>query len=239
MKQAKSFRRLVILASMSLLVAACGGGGGGDGGGGSNTLNGSWRGNLEDPAGTMHRVTVNVSGGNSIDSILIDGVDQGVAGVLTPETANIWGFTLTDDTEGGFIVDSARKHLTFVDEDFNVGVLQRGAGALPSFSQGDIAGSASGLVVTSDLESFSQYSGSITCDAAGNCIGSDGVVGDFSAALLLDSSLGRWTGSSSFVGGSGTVAVFMSADKKFAGSWSCDFAVGGFPDSCSFSAWSR
>jgi hypothetical protein len=113
----------------------------------------------------MHRVTVTVSGGNSIDSILIDGVDQGVAGVLTPETTNIWGFTLTDDTEGGFIVDSARKHLIFVDEDFNVGVLQRGAGALPTFHQGDIAGSASGMVVTSDLDTFQQHSGSITGDA--------------------------------------------------------------------------
>jgi hypothetical protein len=234
MKQAKSIKRFVILASMSLLIAACGGGGGG--GGGGNTLNGTWRGNLEDTSGGMHRITVTVSGGNSIDSILIDGVDQEVAGVLTAETANIWGFTLTDDTEGGFIVDSARKHLTFVDEDFSVGVLQKAAGALPSFSQGDIAGSASGLVVTSDLETFQQYSGSITCDAAGNCSGSDGVVGDFSAAVLLDSTLGRWSGSSSFAGGSAEVAVFMSADKKFAGSWSCS---GAFSDNCSFSAWSR
>ena len=237
MEPIHSIYRFAILLSMTLLILSCGGSSGG-GDGSNNSLNGTWRGNLEDTLGAMHRITVVVSGGNSIDSISIDGADQGITGVLTAETANVWGFTLSDGTEGGFIVDSARQHLTFLDEEFSVGVLQKGAGSLPVFSQSDIAGSASGLVVTTDLNTFTQYSGSITCDASGNCSGSDTLTGAFTATLTLDSSLGRWKGSSSFAGGSATVAVFLSTDKQFAGSWGCDFTSGGsFPDDCSFTAW--
>ncbi|HEY5738781.1 MAG TPA: hypothetical protein VIW27_03590 [Gammaproteobacteria bacterium] len=58
-------------------------------GGGHNTLNGTWRENREHPSGGMHRMAITASGGNSIDSILIDEVDQGAAGVLTAEAANI------------------------------------------------------------------------------------------------------------------------------------------------------
>ena len=103
--------------------------------------------------------------------------------------------------------------------------------------QADIAGSGGGVVVETDFLTFQQYTGSVTCDATGTCNGTDDAVGNFTATLTY-TNLGRWTGTSNFVGGSSTVSVFLSEDKQFAGSWACNFAIGGFPDACSFTAWS-
>lgn len=229
--------KLILIGSI-LVLSACGGGGGGGGGDDDviTSLNGTWRGNLEDSVGTMHTLTVAIAG-DTITSILIDGVDQSLTGGLIQRSANVFGFTLSDTTEGGFIVDSGRQHLTFLDEFFNVGVLQKNAGALPPFVQADIAGSASGAVVTTDFVTFQEFSGSVTCDAAGACSGTDDGIGSFTATLTY-TNLGRWTGTSNFTGGSSTVSVFLSEDKQFAGSWGCNFAIGGFPDACSFTAWS-
>jgi hypothetical protein len=180
----------------------------------------------------MHNITITISG-DTITSVLVDGVDQGLTGSIVQESANVFEVRLSDAAKAGFIVDDDRQHLTFVDEDFSVGVLQKNAGALPPFVQADIAGSGSGIVVTTDFVTYQVFSGRITCDATGACIGTDGNVGNLTATLTY-TDLGRWTGTSDYAGGSSTVAVFLSADKKFAGSWACNFGV--FPDDCSFSA---
>lgn len=230
--------KFVLICSI-LLLTACGGGGGSGGSSDDDlitSLNGTWRGNLEDAVGTMHTLTITVSG-DTITSILIDGVNQSLTGGLVQRSANVFGFILSDTTEGGFIVDNGRQHLTFLDEFFNVGVLQKNAGALPPFVQADIAGSASGAVVTTDFLTFQEFTGSVTCDATGTCSGANDDIGNFTATLTY-TNLGRWTGTSNFAGGSSTVSVFLSEDKLFAGSWACNFAIGGFPDACSFTAWS-
>jgi len=227
--------RAILVASL-LFLASCGGGGGGGGDDGVITgLNGTWRGNLEDAVGTMHNITLTISG-NTITSALVDGVDSGLTGSIAQGSANVFEVRL-GDARAGFIVDDARQHLTFVHEDFTVGVLQKNAGALPPFVQADIAGSGSGIVVTSDFVTFQEFSGSVTCDTTGACNGTDGNVGNFTATLTY-TDLGRWTGTSNFAGGSSEVSVFLSADKQFAGSWACDFVNGGFPHACSFTAWS-
>ena len=219
-----------------LTLSACGGGGGG----GSDDddvipgLDGSWGGNLEDSIGTMHNFTITISG-DTVTKVLVDGVDDGITGSIVQASANVFEVRLSDASKAGFIVDDARQHMTILDEDFNIGVLQKNAGGLPPFEQADIAGSGSGIVVTTDFVTFQEFSGSVTCDAAGTCTGTDGNVGDFTATLTY-TDLGRWTGTSNYAGGSSTVSVFLSADKQFAGSWACNFAIGGFPDDCSFSA---
>ena len=226
--------KIVLICSI-LFISACGGGGGG-GGDDITSLNGTWRGNLEDLVGTMHNLSISISG-DTITSILIDGVNQGLTGNLAQRSNKVFGFTLSDNTEGGFIVDNASQHLTFLDENFNVGVLQKNAGALPPFVQSDIAGSGIGSVVTTDFVSFQEFNGNVTCDAAGSCSGADDEVGNFTATLTY-TNLGRWTGTSNFASGSATVSVFLSEDKQFAGSWACNFVAGGFPEACSFTAWS-
>lgn len=228
--------KLVLICSILFLTACSDGDGGAAGAAQISSLNGTWSGNLEDTVGTMHTLTITVSG-DTITSILIDSVDQSLTGGLVQRSANVLGFTLSDTTEGGFIVDIGRQHLTFLDEFFNVGVLQKNAGALPPFVQADIAGSGSGVVVTTDFITFEEFTGSVTCDATGTCNGIDDGVGNFTATLTY-TNMGRWTGTSNSAGGSSTVSVFLSEDKLFAGSWACNFAVGGFPDACSFTAWS-
>lgn len=231
------YLHIILYSFFILTLSACGGSGGGGGDDDVMTiLDGTWRGNLEDQVGTMHNITMSISG-DTLTSLLIDGVDQSTTGVIVQKSANVFDVDLSDNSGAGFIVDNARQHMTFVDEFFNVGVVQKNAGALPPFVQADIAGSASGPVVTTDSVTFQEFTGSVTCDVAGSCNGTDGVVGDFTATLAY-TNLGRWQGTSNFAGGSSDVSVFLSADKQFAGSWACNFAVGGFPDACSFSAWS-
>jgi hypothetical protein len=237
MNKQSPFILYIILLCSVLFLASCGGGGGGsDSDDVMTILNGTWRGNLEDPTMTMHNATLTISG-DTITSVLVDGVDQGLTGSIVQESANVFTVRLSDATKAGFIVDDARQHLTFVDEDFTVGVLQKNAGALPPFVQEDIAGIGSGIVVTTDFVTFQEFSGSVECVVPGDCTGTDGYVGDFTATLTY-TDLGRWTGTSNYAGGSSTVSVFLSADKQFAGSWGCNFAIGVFPDACSFTAWS-
>ena len=178
----------------------------------------------------MHNFAITISG-DTVTSILVDGVDEGLTGGIVQASANVFEIILSDTSKAGFIVDDARQHMTILDEDFNIGVLQKNAGPLPTFVQADIAGSGSGIVVTTDFVTFQEFSGSVTCDATGACIGTDGNVGDFTATLTY-TDLGRWTGMSNYKGGPSTVSVFLSADKQFAGSWACNFGI--FPDDCSF-----
>lgn len=228
----------ILLFLSSLLVLGSCGGGDSDGSSDAGNLDGTWAGNLEDPFGTMHTFSVTISNDN-ITSMRQDGVDTGLTGTITQESTNVFGFTLSDATEGGFIADAARQHVAFVDEEFSVGALQKGASALPSFAQADIAGTTSGATVTTDFVTFQEFTGTITCNSSGSCNGSDDLVGNFSAFLSY-TSLGRWTGMSSFSSGTANVSVFLTADKQFAGFWSCDFSGGGtFPQDCSFSAWLR
>lgn len=227
------------LALTSILtLAACGGGGGGGGSsGGSLGLNGTWRGNLEDPSSVMHTMSVTISD-DQITAISNDGTDQGLTGTITRESSNVYSFELSDGTVGGFIADDGLEHAAFVDDDFNIGALQKNAGGLPAFSQGDIAVSAIGLTVTTDFNTFQEFDSSVSCDSGGNCAGSDTLNGNFSGILTLDDPLGRWSGT--FVNGNGdslSTAVFLTADKQAAAAWSCNFAAGGFPDFCAFSGW--
>jgi hypothetical protein len=229
------------LAIVVFTLAACGGSGGGGGSDddddvGITRFDGTWRGNLEDTLGTMHTLTLTISG-DTITSAMVDGVDQGLTGIIGQESADVYGYTLSDASEGGLIVDSISQHMTILDEDFNIGVLQKNAGALPPFVQSDIAGRASGAVVITDTVTFQEFSGSITCDAAGACTGNDDQIGDFTITLTY-TDLGRWIGLSTFATGTADVSAFMSTDKQFVGSWACNFDVGGFPEACSFSAWS-
>lgn len=243
---------------MVMGLTACGGDdggvfdsdGGGSGSGGDSdsesssttaTPNGTWRGNLEDAGSGMHTTTVTISGGQ-ITSILIDGTDQGVTGTVTREQGDFWIYELSDGTTGGFIFDDEFEHATFVDQDTNIGVIEKGASSLPSFNQTDIALTASGTVVnlTGSFEVESVGSSSISCDGSGNCNGNDSLVGDFtvSSLALSGDGLGRWLGQfNNNVPESGVARAFVTADKGFAGSWMCPDTATSFIGGCSFHAW--
>jgi hypothetical protein len=127
------YLHIILCFFLILTLSACGGSGGGGGGNDDDvntSLDGTWGGNLEDSVGTMHNITLTISG-DTITSVLVDGVDQGLTGSIVQGSANVFEVRLSDASKVGFIVDDARQHLTFVDEDFSVGVLQKNAGALP------------------------------------------------------------------------------------------------------------
>ena len=124
-------------------VAACGGGGGGGGSSsppGSSALAGTWVGSemLADGL-AMVELRIVVNSKNKITSILIDKVDQGGGGSITPHPSekNIYDVLLDDGTEAGFFLDPTGKHAVFVDEDHSFGVLQKGASgmAVPDLSK--------------------------------------------------------------------------------------------------------
>jgi hypothetical protein len=54
-------------------------------------------------------------------------VDQKIIGAVTAKTANIWSYTLNDttDTSGGFYVDTSASHLSFLDDQFRFGVMEK------------------------------------------------------------------------------------------------------------------
>ena len=141
-----SFRtktRNIALALTFIGVAACGGGGGGGGSSsppGSSALAGTWVGSemLADGL-AMVELRIVVNSKNKITSILIDKVDQGGGGSITPHPSekNIYDVLLDDGTEAGFFLDPTGKHAVFVDEDHSFGVLQKGASgmAVPDLSK--------------------------------------------------------------------------------------------------------
>ena len=252
--------RLGFAVIVALLVAACGGGGGGGGSPAptptptpTTVPSGTWLGTLEDPLGVMHNFSVTTSG-NSITAIRRDGSLTGQTGTITHRSGNIFSFTLSDTTVGGFFLDSIQTHAVFVDDDFNFGVVQLGATSLPVFSYSDLTGSYSGTAVniTAGFASFSTSSATATCNLLGssNCVAVDsGVTSTVNLPLSLFNGcgggtgtvFGRWCASSWSASDltSGTLAaVMMSADKRFGGAYACR-PSGTFPAVCEFSAWAK
>ena len=225
----------VMLTGLALLfITACGGGGGG----GGPTLAGSWFGTLERDDGTLTEMTVTIDGGGNITSI---STAFGITGTTapsqgpTPPEGQLFGFTLSDGTEGGFFVDPGFIHAVFVDEDFNFGVLTKGATNLPTFSEQDLVGSYNGQTVgvdpSFDVTFVSPSTAQVFPDGSFGESGElFGVIPAFSSefgAYLLDFDDPDLSG-----------IVILSADRNFAGAYDCDRNLS-FPEACVFSAWTK
>ena len=219
------------------LLTSCGGGGSGSGGGGE-TLNGSWGGTIEDPAGFLGVITLTISGSN------INGTTPAgpFSGTITLNQGRIWDFLLSDGTEGGFMHDPSFTHAVFLDEFFNFGVIQKGAtGGTSNYTGPEVVGSWAGDFVT--VDSFFNLATTGTASAVvlndTTFSGSSSAPDTFTGAIpTFSSTFGRWTGNiSSATSGAGSIAVFLTNDMNFAGSWAC---FGGFAlDDCAFNMWNR
>ena len=232
-----SFRYLVFLGLISLLTAC----GGGDSDANS-PLAGAWYGTLEDSSSVMHTLSVNISSNNTISSILIDNVNQNLTGAITAQASTIgsklYGFVLSDATEGGFFTDSTHSYIAYLADDFSFGVLQKGATSLPGYISTDIAGNWSGYSV--ELDSAWDLSDEYTSTATVQTDGSFSVTasGTISTGTFTryDPTYGRYTGSYSNPPVTGDVSAFISVDKQFVASWACS---GSWPSSCSYSSWTK
>jgi hypothetical protein len=235
------------------LFSACSGGGGGGGGGvvaPASKVSGSWYGTEEQSNGNLASLSVAVDANNNITSVEIDGVPQGLTGAVTlvPGQTQIYSFTLSDGSEGGFFMDSTSTYIVFLDEDFNFGVLQKGAVSLPNAGPADIFGkNFTGITVTLDanFDLSAVVASQAQVFANGAFQGSEGNGTVFANSgggeLAQFSSLyGAWVGQFSSNGPSGNsngqVRAFVSPDKQFIGTWACD-SGGAFPEDCSFAVW--
>jgi hypothetical protein len=258
----KMKRRLhneIFALSLVFILSACGGGGGGGStnpGGGNLTLSdlqGTWYGAFRDDTDLVHTISVSANSSGTITSVVIDGVNQGYGGTITPSGENTFGYQLNNfyATEGGFLLDAAATHMAFIDEDYAYGVMQKGASSLPTYTLSDLDGSWSGYSVELDgfLNVVDNYSSQVTVDISRlEYAGSNARYGDFNGYLPYINSiwgfaLGDWQDAN---GGpnNGLLHVWLSADKSFAASWACD---SGYSSStviydvvgCSFSMWNK
>lgn len=209
-------------------------------------LAGTWFGILEAPNGALSTISVTIDGsGNLTDN------GTGRQATITQDSAQIFSFVYTDDgTEGGFIVDPSFTHAGFLDEDFNFGVVQKGASALPAYAQQDIAATWSGRSVELDaaFNITQDYTSTATVAAAdGRLTGNDSTgttfSGFFRADAVPDFGVWQWSLTNS-AGGSGLAEAFMSVDKSFIATWACDTRDDpnvniGFPVDCAFGVWTK
>ena len=225
------------------LLVGCGGDGGGGGGGG--IFDGTWGGTIEDPSGTLGVLTVSFSGLNMSGSSTVGGA---FSGTIAQETGNIWGFTLSDGTEGGFMHDPSVTHAVFVDDSFFFGVVQKGAsGPAASYAGLDVVGSWAGSFATVDANFFLASTGTSSATVlpnltfSGTSSGGDSFTGEIGR---FSSFFGVWIGAgfpniTSTLNGTGVLEVFLTADKQFAGSYACFPTFSAFPTGCSFNMWNR
>ncbi len=236
------------IAALALLLIVTGCGGGGGGGDDDFPLNGSWGGTIEDPNGSLGVITLTIS-----DSEISGTTPAGpFSGTITHEQLSVWGFVLSDGKEGGFLHDLSFSHAVFVDEDFNFGVVQKGASGPSTYSAPDLVGSFDGPFVTMDANFFLATTGSASAtmllDAtfSGTSSAGDNFDGELGA---FDADFGRWNGVgnpninstsiNSTVNETGQIVLFLTNDKNFAGSYACFPNIAAFPAGCAFSMWDR
>ncbi len=235
----------VILGLLGL--AACGGGGGG-GGGSTDTgpsvasLLGTWYGAYQYPT-TVGTFGADVNGSGGITALRRNGVSQGLTGSFAKDHGNIFDFTLSDGTTGGFFADNDALHVAFLDRYGSFGVLQKGATSLPTYVDTNVVGSWSGYTVQLDsgLNITKEGSSSVTVTSGFTFTGSD-IYGSFSGSFsLYSSTYGYYAGTWSNSTGSGSMRAWLSVDKTFAAVWACQGTtsyVASISD-CSFSAWRK
>ena len=235
----------VLTLVFAFFLSSCGGGGDDSSmpaGLPLSALAGTWSGTLEDPVGIMHELSVTVDGSGNITQILVDTIDQGTTGTITKVGASVFGVAFSDASEGGFIADASGTHAGLLDDSFDFGVLQKGAGALPAYVSADIVGpwSGYGVMLDANFDVTQTFASSATVANDLTFTGSD-IGGAFSGSFITDPpTLGRWIGSYTQGTDVGEIRAFLSVDKTFAATWACSNAPGSvFPDDCSFRAGNR
>lgn len=227
--------------------AAGGGGGGGGTPPSASPLTGNWFGTEELTDGSLHPVQLTVDADLKMTELILDGNPSGLTGSITRNQAQIYDFTLSDGSEGGFWIDEAGEHVVFCDSEWNFGVLQKGGSSASSYTLGDLVGrSYSGYTVVTDssfeIAATGNSSAQVGLDGSfegnfdGGSAGSSTFENSDGGELGLDSSTyGRFIGHyTESTGEAGTICAIMSPDKELIGTWACP---GTFPEDCSFSVW--
>jgi hypothetical protein len=205
-------------------------------------LAGTWSGAFRANAATVYhpQFTVTINSNGQITAIT-GGPVSGLTGTVVKVRDNVFGFTLSDGTEGGFMVDAGVLHAGFLDEDGGFGALQKNAGPLVNYAASDINGTWSGYTVeldgNFDLEKYGTSNATVAIPQAtgSNFNGTFTVV---NMGLLQTGTFGYYYGTWAAASGSGPMRANLTRDKNFAASWACASSPADYSN-CSFSIWNK
>ena len=233
-------------------------------------INGTWFGIEEDVnnGGELNKIRFTILNGRITlvereDQATMTMVDQKIIGSVTAKTATTWSYTLSDDTDtvGGFYVDTSATHLTFLDDQFKFGVMEKAATDDPErvYVDNDSAANWSGFSVNvqnGSMLAIDNFGSNIQIEMDTLAfVGADAIQsvtgGDFAGNLSLNDAMkgryvGNWTNPLVIdTPPSGSLVSYMSADKTFLAARLClPFITppgNGVPnlELCSFAAWSK
>jgi len=210
-------------------------------------LDGTWGGIAEDINYDMGTISATVEG-RSITRFSIDGVDQNQTSLITPIASDVFSYRTSDEINGGMIVDPSKSYGVIVNEQWEFGVVQKGASApYGSATVVDLDGSWSGFFVSLFDSEYFRYPASAEC-SSGICVTTatgpavnlqgaiiDDVTGVQSTATFVHRSTLAFDGEfSNTRGGSGVSTGFLSKDKRFLGAYACQETM--FLQECEFGA---
>lgn len=268
----KTSRSILLSAFFATALVACGGGGGGGDDSSAapapaptpppapadvtlDKLAGTWFGTF-DPDGTVQTMEITMDAAGNITVLKLEGATTDITGTVTKATtpARAFRFQLrtannADLNSGILLTDPSGTYLLFVDRFSSVGVIQKGATALPTYVQADIEKSWTGDrdTTTAGFSTLDQASTTASCKTAtattSDCtITITGGPSRAGSSLASTDPRGRWIGSYTDTGPSanGSIRAYLSADKAFAGVLACtNFAFDSFPSTCDFSTWKQ
>jgi len=236
----RSFVFILVLMTAVGLTIQCGGGGGG-GGMSVAKLEGTWFGVVRDNVENAHTMEMTIDASGIISDIYLDAkLMIGLSGTVANDSGNIFGFVMSDGLEGGFMADDSATHMGYLDEDFLVGVLQKGASNVPSYAGTDFQGTWSGYSIwlDADLEIVESGSTNMTIDATYDAVGTvligtfDGYIAGWSPPWGI---AWGWDDTETYY-----FEVLMSTDKQFVATWSCEDVVETwYVEDCEFGVWSK
>ncbi len=198
--------------------------------------------------GSNHTLSVTIDSSGNIADILYDDepvLDESevpVTGTIGPlalvQAEDIFGIQFTDDSGGGIYHYGKGDYILFGtgDSGFDaLGMLQRGADALPAYDEGDIWGnwSGSGFIqyattgvdYTATVETNLAYAGTVTPPAGATVADIVPFAGDLDPAMF-DSTYGSYAGSVTYMWGFGSITnnilLFLSPDGGTVGGYIID-----------------
>lgn len=197
-------------------------------------LDGTWGGIAEDIDYDMGTISATVEG-RSITRFLIDGIDQRQTSSIAAVQSDVFEYLTSDGIRGGILADPSKSYGIIVNEQWDFGVVQKGASApYGSATVVDLNGSWSGFFVSLFNDEYFRYSVTAECNsgtcvttATGPAVNRQGVIVEDITGVQSTSSFGHretlaFDGTfTNTRGGSGVAAGFLSKDKEFLGVYAC------------------
>lgn len=206
-----------------------------------SALTGSWYGTVEDAINNPHVFQVVLATDGSSTAELLDGLPTGVTHTVAtvPGYPQVFSLEGSDGSSGGFYVDGSATYALLVDDNRTVGMLQKGATGLPTYSDTDVWGSWLGYEVQLDgnYDFMTAYNSvfMVLTNYLFLGINRDGDIGGTVDSYFPGYGLFRGT---QLLPGFGSLVMILSPDKTYAGGYTCPNA-GSRPGACYFYSWKK